>query len=113
MKHAPKPPEAAGREALGAAVAHEAAAGAEAVAALIATAIAIVPAAEAEAAEKAAARVAASRRKIIATVPGSHANHAGSEQPVFLTTLFVRTRFHTRRLVWLRRNPRFRSAKKK
>ncbi len=111
MKRAPKPPEAAAREVVVEAVVREEAAGAEAVAALIATAIAIVPAEAA--AEKVAARVAASRLKIIATVPGSHANLAGSEQPVFPTTLFVRTRFHTRRLVWLRRNPRFRSAKKR
>ena len=63
---------------------------------------------------EAAARVAGSRPKIIAIVPANRANLAGNSRVNdLLTLLAVRTRFHTRRLVWLRRNPRFRSAKKR
>jgi hypothetical protein len=108
MKHDPKPPVveavAAGRAAA------EAAAGST----VTVTATATV-AAEAVAAGAAEihARVAGSRPRIIAIVPGSLANLVGNTQLALFTTLAVRTRFHSRRLVWLRRNPRFRSAKKK
>jgi hypothetical protein len=107
MKHDPKPPEVVEVAAVRAAVA-------EAAAGLTATVTAIATAAEAVVdAVEIHARVAGSRPRIIATVPGSLANLAGKTQNALFTTLAVPTRFHTRRLVWLRRNPRFRSAKKK
>ena len=61
----------------------EGAAGAEAVAGLIATAIVTATVAAAAAAEaEIPARVAGSRPRIIATVPGSLANLAGNAQHV-------------------------------
>jgi hypothetical protein len=86
-------------------------AAAEAVAALIVTETVI--ATVAAAVDEAAAKGAGSRPRIIAIVPGNRANLAGNSQPVSVVMPAVRMRFHTRRLVWLRRNPRFRSAKKR
>jgi|SRR5579862_3178883 len=101
MKHDPKPPEGA----VGRAEAAEAVG-------LTATVTAIATAEAADAAEI-HAKVAGSRPRTIVIVPGSLENLAGNELHSLFTTLAVRTRFHTRRLLWLRRNPRFRSAKRK
>src|SRR5579871_5369082 len=99
MKHDPKPPvevaAVAGRAAA------EAVAGSTATVTAIATAVAAVAADAAEI----RARVAGSQPRIIAIVPGSLANLAGNTHHALFTTLAVPTRFHTRRSVWLRRNP--------
>src|SRR5579872_2547966 len=104
MKHDRRPPVVVAEAAVRAA--------AEA-AALTATGTAIAIAAAVVDAAEILARVAGSQPRIIAIVPGSLANLAGNTQHALFTTLAVPTRFHTRRLVWLRRNLRFRSAKKK
>jgi hypothetical protein len=87
---------------------------AAAVAVLIATGIAIAIAAVAAAvAAEIPARAAGSQPRIIATVPDNRANLAGNSQHAPSQSWAVHTRFHTRRLVWLRRNPRFKNVKKR